>query len=439
MKPIWPYLAQDYSGVYITQAKGAYLYTKSGNKILDAAGGAIVNNIGHGRKEVAEVIKQATIKNSYVLPPWTTPEREELVEELTEYWLPSELNRIHLSSGGSEANEAAIKISIQYQASKGKTKKNLILNRSLSYHGTTISMTGISGHTARKRGLESYLIEPHSIETPYPLRCPLGKHHPEAKDYYLNNLEEVIKSLGAENIAALIAEPLNGSSGGAIAPPQGYWLEAQKILTENEILLIADEVMTGFGRVGKKFACDLYGLKPDIIVAGKGMAGGYAAIAGTYTTNKIAESIKQAGYEVMFHTFAALPLSCAAATCVLKILRKEKLVEASAAIGKKLKDHLTEELKENPLVAEIRGEGLLLGIEVVKNKDTLELFEEKEKITSKIINYAFSEGVFFYPGGTGEVRDIICLGPPFIINEAEIDFIVSSLKKSLDHIKSKYL
>ena len=439
MKPIWPYLAQDYSGVYITQAKGAYLYSKSGNKILDAAGGAIVNNIGHGRKEVAEVIKQAAIKNSYVLPPWTTPEREELVEELTEYWLPSELNRIHLSSGGSEANEAAIKISIQYQASKGKAKKNLILNRSLSYHGTTISMAGISGHTARKRGLESYLIESPSIETPYPLRCPLGKHHPEAKDYYLNNLEEVIKSLGAENIAALIAEPLNGSSGGAIAPPQGYWLEAQKILTENEILLIADEVMTGFGRVGKKFACDLYGLKPDIIVAGKGMAGGYAAIAGTYTTNEIAESIKQAGYEVMFHTFAALPLSCAAATCVLKILRKEKLVEASAAIGKKLKDHLTEELKENPLVAEIRGEGLLLGIEVVKNKDTLELFEEKEKITSKIINYAFSEGVFFYPGGTGEVRDIICLGPPFIINDAEIDFIVSSLKKSLDHIKSKYL
>ena len=439
MKPIWPYLAQDYSGVYITQAKGAYLYSKSGNKILDAAGGAIVNNIGHGRKEVAEVIKQAAIKNSYVLPPWTTPEREELVEELTEYWLPSELNRIHLSSGGSEANEAAIKISIQYQASKGKAKKNLILNRSLSYHGTTISMAGISGHTARKRGLESYLIESPSIETPYPLRCPLGKHHPEAKDYYLNNLEEVIKSLGAENIAALIAEPLNGSSGGAIAPPQGYWLEAQKILTENEILLIADEVMTGFGRVGKKFACDLYGLKPDILVAGKGMAGGYAAIAGTYTTNEIAESIKQAGYEVMFHTFAALPLSCAAATCVLKILRKEKLVEASAAIGKKLKDHLTEELKENPLVAEIRGEGLLLGIEVVKNKDTLELFEEKEKITSKIINYAFSEGVFFYPGGTGEVRDIICLGPPFIINDAEIDFIVSSLKKSLDHIKSKYL
>ena len=102
MKPIWPYLAQDYSGVYITQAKGAYLYSKSGNKILDAAGGAIVNNIGHGRREVAEVIKQATIKNSYVLPPWTTPEREELVEELTEYWLPSELNRIHLSSGGSD-------------------------------------------------------------------------------------------------------------------------------------------------------------------------------------------------------------------------------------------------------------------------------------------------------------------------------------------------
>jgi len=433
----WPFLPKD-AGLNIVKTEGAYLYTPEGKKILDAASGAIVNNIGYGREEVAEAIKEASLNNTYVLPPFLTPEREELLDELRNHWLPSHLTRIHLSSGGSEANESAVKLAIQYQASRGKPEKNIILTRSLSYHGTTLNMSGISGHTARKRGLESYVPTPRTIETPYPLRCPLGSFHPEAKDYYLNNLKEVIKDQGANNISALLMEPINGSSGGAIYPPDGYWEEAQEILKENDILLIADEVMTGFGRTGVDFSSNFYNLRPDILVAGKGMAGGYAAISGTYSTDEIADSILKAGYEVMFHTFAALPQSCAASTTVLKILRRENLCERVNPLGEQLKQKLISELGQHPLVAEIRGQGLLIGVEIVKEKEGLISFDEKEKITNQIVGKGLENGVFFYPGGTGEYRDIICLGPAFIINEEDINLMVSTLRKCLDHIHSKY-
>ena len=433
----WPFLKQTW-GIEFERSEGAYLYTKDGKKILDAAGGAIVSNIGYGREEVAETIARAVKNNSYILPPFLTPEREALLDELREYWLPPHLNRIHLSSGGSEANESAVKLAIQYQASRGKPEKNIILTRTLSYHGTTLNMSGISGHAARKRGLESYVPKAPMIETPYPLRCPLGSFHSDAKDYYLNNLKEVIQKLGSENIAGLLMEPINGSSGGAISPPDGYWEEAHKILIDNDILLIADEVMTGFGRVGEDFASNLYNLKPDILVAGKGMGGGYAAIGGTYSTDEIADSIQNAGYEVMFHTFAALPQSCAASAEVLKILREEKLCERVNPLGQKILQKLNSEIGQHPNVAEIRGKGLLIGIEIVEDKTSLKPFDESNKITSQIMQKGIELGVFLYPGGTGEFRDIICLGPAFTIGDEEIELMVSAVKSSLNFIADKY-
>ena len=431
----WPFLKQTW-GIEFERSEGAYLYTKDGRKILDAAGGAIVSNIGYGREEVAEAIASAVRNNSYILPPFLTPEREALLDELREYWLPSHLTRVHLSSGGSEANESAVKLAIQFQASRGKPEKNIILTRSLSYHGTTLNMSGISGHVARKRGLESYVPKPTTIETPYPLRCPLGRHHADAKEYYLENLRSTINEIGADKIAGLLMEPINGSSGGAIYPPDDYWKEAHQILYENDILLIADEVMTGFGRVGEDFASNLYGIKPDILIAGKGMGGGYAAIGGTYSTDKIADSIQAAGYEVMFHTFAALPQSCAASAQVLKILREERLCEKVPSIGEKILDKLNSEIGQHPNVAEIRGKGLLIGIEIVEDKSNLKPFDESRRITSKIMQTGLEEGVFLYPGGTGEYRDIICLGPAFIIGDKEIDLMVSALKISIDQAVS---
>jgi len=428
----WPFLGRT-QPLVVAGGSGSYLIQPDGSKILDAAGGAIVVNIGHGRPEVAETIAKATRNGGYVVPTWMTPEREELVEELTNHWLPPHLSRIHLTSGGSEANEAAMKIAVQYFAAKGKPKKSRILSRSVSYHGTTITTAGVSGHASRKRGLEAILGQYSSIETPYPLRCPLGQHHPDAADYYIENLQAVIDAEGHDNIAALIAEPLNGSSGGAIAPPENYWPRAAQILKENDILLIMDEVMTGFGRIGHRFGSEFYQIEPDLLVAGKGMASGYAAIAGCYGTEEIAETIADSPFEVMFHTFGALPVSCAAATSVLQILRQESLLTKCQQRGQELKQYLIDEFGQHPHIAEIRGEGLLLGIEIVKDRESLGRFEETDHITNKLVSQALRAGVFFYPGGTGEYRDILCIGAPFIIADKEIELIGTALKSALDH------
>jgi adenosylmethionine-8-amino-7-oxononanoate aminotransferase len=419
----------------LSHAEGAYLYMKDGQKILDAAGGAIVTSIGHGRREVADAIHKAVMNASYIVPPWLTPEREALVRELMEHWLPPHLNRVHLTCSGSEGNESAIKIAIQYHAAQGNPDRNVILARSVSYHGTTISTAAVSGHPGRKKGLERILQEYPRIETPYPLRCPLGPHHPEATDYYIKSLTDTIERIGAENIAALIAEPMNGSSGGAITPPHDYWPRAQEILKQHGILLIMDEVMTGFGRTGEKFGSDLFGIEPDFLVSGKGLAGGYAPITGVYSRSEIAEAIKEGGLDIMFHTFAALPQSCAAATKVLEILREEELVDRTKKIGAELKQRLESKFGQHPNVAEIRGEGLLIGFEIVRDRETLEPFDADHGVTNQIVGEALKEGVFFYPGGTGEVRDIVCIGAPFIIDEPEFELMENAMEKALTSIQ----
>ena len=203
---------------------------------------------------------------------------------------------------------------------------------------------------------------------------------------------------------------------------------------QHGILLIIDEVMTGFGRTGFKFGSDLYGIKPDLLVAGKGLAGGYAAICGVFGTDEIADSIVDAGLNVMFHTFAALPQSCAAAVSVLQILRRDGLVQRAREMGQQLKSALSDRLSQHPLVAEIRGEGMLIGIEVVEDRATLKPFDRDQRITDRLVGFGMDNGVFFYPGGTGDVRDIVCIGAPFIIGETEIDLMVDTLESGLNQL-----
>ena len=231
-----------------------------------------------------------------------------------------------------------------------------------------------------------------------------------------------------------MVEPVTGSSGGAIVPPQGYLAGVRALCDEYGILLIIDEVMTGFGRLGAKFGCEHFGVRPDILVGGKGLAGGYAAICGVFATPEVAEPIAAADYSVMFHTFAALPSACAAADTVLAILEREALVERAAVMGEKLKARLQERLGQHPHVAEIRGLGLLQAVEIVRDRESLEPFAEADKVTSRIVGKGLGRGVFFYPGGTGAVRDIICLGPPFTISEEEIEIMVDALAGSIDDV-----
>jgi adenosylmethionine-8-amino-7-oxononanoate aminotransferase len=429
----WPF-TPNARNIEITGAEGAYLIRSDGSRILDAAGGAIVANVGHGRESVARAVYEATKTTTYVVPPWLTPQRKALVERLRTDWLPPRFDHIHLTCGGSEGVETAMKIAIQSHAARGATQRSKIIGRSVSYHGTTLATTAVGGHTSRKKGLAHVLGSYPSVPTPYPLRCPLGPNHPDAGRYYVDALAKVIASEGADTIAALLAEPINGSSGGAIVPPNDYWKGVRALCDAHGILLILDEVMTGFGRTGTPFGFQHWDIEPDIFVSGKGLAGGYAPITGVFATSAVADPIAAAGMNVMFHTFGAHPAACAAANEVLKLMSEEQLPQRAARLGDALQKRLQDVLGNHPNVAEVRGRGLLQAIEIVKDRATLEPFDVSRNITNRIVSAALARGVFFYGGGTGDVRDIVCMGPPFIIGDAEIEQMVRVLSESLDEV-----
>ena len=410
----------------IAKAEGACLYTSEGQEIIDVAGGAIVCNVGHGRRQVADAVWRATLDYSYVVPPWLTPSRESLIESLRKDWLPESFTRAHFTSGGSESNEAAIKLALHYQQAIGQFQRTKIIGRSISYHGTTLATASISGHPKRKKGLESALPKFCEVASPYPLRCPLGRFHENTGSYYANLLQEEIETQGPENVAAFLAEPITGTSGGAIVPPEDYWPKVREICDRYGVILVMDEVMTGFGRTGSKFGYQHWPIEPDILVGGKGLAGGYAPLGGVFATEKIGGAIESAGFQVMFNTFGAHPAACAAATEVLNIMQEENLVESAKVKGEYLLERLNDSLSQHPNLGEVRGKGLLAAVELVKDRETLEHFPEELSITDKIVSRGLKKGVFFYGGGTGNVRDLVCFGPTFTITESQLDQVVDT-------------
>ncbi|HEX3918327.1 MAG TPA: aminotransferase class III-fold pyridoxal phosphate-dependent enzyme [Caulobacteraceae bacterium] len=428
----WPFLP---SGVpRIVDGDGAWLIADDGRRILDAAGGAIVANVGHGRAEVAEAIAKASAGPSYVVPTWRTPQREAMAARLREHWLPANLHHIMATGSGSDGVEAAVKIALQHFAAQGMTARTKIVSRELSYHGTTIAMAGLSGHRARKRGLENFLQIFPAAPTPYPLRSPLGRHHPQSGAHYLAATRALIEAEGPDTIAAFVMEPVVGASGGAIVPPADYVAGIRALCDEFGILLIVDEVMTGFGRTGAKLGVDHWNLRADLLVGGKGLAGGYAPLCGVFADPRVAAPIAAAGMDVMFHTFGAHPAACAAADAVLTILQRENLVERARVLGERLSLALHATLGNHPHVAEIRGLGLLQAVELVRDRDTLEQFDIDERVTTRVVQQGLEHGVFFYPGGTGAARDIIVFGPPFVASEGEIDQMAEVLAQSIKDV-----
>ena len=423
------------SGLVIERTEGSFLIAADGRRILDAAGGAIVANIGHGRAEVAEAVAAAMARNTYLVPPFATPERIALVERLQDHWLPPGVERCIFASGGSESVDLAIRIARQHFVSKGEPERFQVIGRELSYHGTTLSGLDVGGHVKRKAAYAPYLGDPPKAPACYPLRCGLCAGESGCNLRCADAVEDVIQSAapaGPDSVAAIIVEPVGGSTAGALAPPEGYLPRVAEIARRHGALLIADEVMCGFGRTGAKFAVDHWDVVPDILVGGKGLAGGYAPIGGVYTTNAITEPIAAAGDDVMFYSFAAHPAACAAADKVLEISQREGLVERAEKMGAQLRDRLQDAFAAHPHVAEIRGRGLLQALELVRDRDTLEPFAIGDKLTSTLVAAGIANGAFFYPGGAGTAQDVICLGPPLTISEDELELLVATLRKTVD-------
>lgn len=425
----WPYI-HNKNVKTIVRSEGCYLYQDDGKRLLDACGGAIVTNIGHGRREVADVVAKSTLNTGYVIPPWLTPEREALVERLTRDWFPPDMSHIHTTCGGSEGNEAAMKIAVQYHAAQGKPEKCKIVGRNVSYHGTTITTLAVGGHESRKTGLKHALQIHPSVEAPYLLRCKAS----DPTTHYVQQFIDGVEKEDPATVAALLAEPITGASGGALVPPDGYWDQVSEYCRDHDILIISDEVMTGYGRTGTRFGYQHWDFQPDIMVGGKGLASGYAPITAVGSTNRVADQLAGAGFDVMFHTFSAHPAACAAADKVLQILDEEDLVAQVKPKGDTLMTQLQGAFSNHPHVAEIRGKGLLQAIELVENRDSLESYDPKKRIAGKVANLALEKGVCFYPGGNGIVQDVLVIGPPYTINEDQISDMVRALSEAVDEV-----
>ena len=385
----------------IVAGDGVFLVADNGRRILDAAGGAIVGNIGWGRTEVAAAAA-AVMPMGYVVPLWPTPSRLALRDELVQHWLPDGFNHVFFTSGGSESTDSSLRLARAYQLAKGRTDRWKVIGRHPSYHGMTTGTMAVASHSARQVGYEPLLL-------PFP-KVPW------------DDPEQVLKVIEQEDpatIAGFIVEPITGAAGACLTASDEYWQVVTQACREHDILLIADEVMTGFGRTGLNFGHQHFPLVPDVIVGGKGLGGGYVPLGAVAARDEVAEALQGTGF--MYFTFTGNDAACAAGAKVLEILRREHLVQRAATKGAALGARLHAEFGEHPAVVDIRGRGMFYGLELRCSRDA-------------VVQAAMDRDMWVYPAGSGPVADAVMVAPPFIISDDEIDLLVGTLRESLDAV-----
>lgn len=420
--------------------EGCWITTADGQKYLDVAGQAAVVNIGHGvgsvGRAMAEQASQVAFAHS---SQFHTASAEKLAARLLELAPEAmrEGGRVYFCSGGSEANETAIKLARQYFLERSEPERFRVASRRQSYHGSTLGAMALSGNMARRAPYQPMLPEWGHIDPCFCRYCPLGLHFPECKLACADELETVLREDRARSIAAFIFEPVVGATLGAAAPPDGYVQRIAEICRNHDALLIADEVMTGMGRTGKPFAVDHWSVVPDMITFGKGAASGYAPLGGVIVGPRVVE-VFQRGSGAFQHgfTYQNHPVSMAAGNAVLDVLEEQKLFARVPIASRDLFAAL-EPLKQHPHVGDLRGLGLLASIEFVKDKNTRAPFPRQENIAGTIFQAAMDQGVLTYPTQgcvNGVNGDHILLAPPFIITGEECHIAAQSIADAMEKV-----
>jgi len=424
----------------ITHGEGIYLYADNGKRYIDGSGGAVVVNVGHGQRELLQKITDQMSRVGYVHgTQFTTQSVEDYAEALGRV-LPAGLGKIYFLSGGSESVEAAIKFARQYCLESGHSQKWRVVARWHSYHGNTLGALSLTGRIAMRRPYLPLLVDFPHFPPPYCYRCPFGLSYPRCGLECAKALENIIQMEGPETISAVILEPIIGATIGAVVPPEGYLQLIKGICERYGLLLIDDEVMTGMGRTGRWFATEHWGVVPDIMVLGKGMSGGNFPLSAMVTRDEFVDRLKErTGGFVHGHTFSHHPVACAVGLAVIEFIREKNLVQRCQERGATLLRKLNE-LKPFPFVGDVRGKGLMTGIEFVKDQRTKEPFPRSAKFTEQVMDLAFENGLVLY-SGTGFVDgvngDMVMVAPPYIIEEHQIDEIIEILKKTFSKVEAE--
>jgi len=427
----------------IDYGEGVYLFDKEGRRYLDGSSGALVTSLGHGDRRMGDALVAQANKIAFVHgTQFTSKPAIELAERLVEK-APGSLNRVYFVSGGSEANETAVKIARQYQVQRERASKFIVISRNPSYHGGTLGMLGLTGYAKMRHPYMPLIHDSPKIIAPYCYRCPLNLQHPQCGLACAKALETCIKQQGTENVMAFIAEPIYGTSLGMVVPPPGYYQMIRSICDRYDVIFIADEIMCGIGRTGNFFAFEHWnGVVPDIVTVGKGISGGYGPLAAAVVRQEIYDIfVEKWGHFVHGFTYQANPLMVAAGLEAIKIFDSENLVENARIEGDYLINHLREMAHSNPYIGDVRGKGLMIGIELVKDKETKEPFDRTNQISNVVLNKAFKNGLIMYMG-TGSVDglagDVVIVAPPLIIKRNETNELLHLVQKTFSDLKKDF-
>ncbi len=414
----------------ITRAEGAYLWDSDGNRLLDGLAGLWSVNIGYGRKEIAEAAYRQLLDLPYynTFFQTTNPPAVKLSAKLAEI-TPGSLNQVFFANSGSEANDSVVKIVRYYSNLCGRPEKKTIIGRRYGYHGVTLAAASLSGLSFMHPQADLPLPGFEHVEAPYWFDHEGDMEPDELGLHAARALEEKIIELGPDRVAAFIGEPIQGA-GGVIVPPASYWPEVQRICTEYDVLLIADEVICGFGRTGPWFGCETFGFTPDLMTVAKGVTSSYVPLSAVLLGDRVADVLNAADDEFAHgFTYSGHPVACAVALENIRILEDEGIVDTvRQKTGPYLQARLRE-LADHPLVGEVRGVGMIGAIEVAEDKASRTRFDPDLNVGVKCRDHCIERGVI-----VRAVRDSMVLAPPLIVTEEQIDRIVETAGSALDMI-----
>ena len=426
-------LAKPGGMLVFAEAEGIRLKDVRGKNYIDAMSGLWVVNVGHGRKELAQVAAEQMSRVAYVNTfAYTTPAAIDLATKLAKI-TPDGIERFFFVNSGSEAVETAIKMAQQWHYINGDKKRTKIISRRGSYHGSTQMAMSMNGSPLMNRApFEPLSPNARFIPGINCYRCPYEKTYPECDVFCARAYDDLINFEKPETVAAIIAEPISTANGNFV-PHQEYWQTLRRICDKHGILLIADEVINGFGRTGKWFGIDHYGIVPDIMTTAKGLSSGYAPIACTMTTRRVADAFASDKKNTFSHgiTFGTHPVSCAVALRNVEILESEGLVENSARTGAYLMSQLKEMQSRHRLVGDVRGIGMMLQVELVKNQETREPFVVEDDMQSKVGDRLLERGLLCRAGAQ------ISIAPPLVANREDVDEIVDILDATIGDVEAE--
>ena len=421
----------------VRTAKGAHITDRDGNQMLDAFAGLYCVNVGYGRTEIADAIaEQARELAYYHAYVGHGTEASVTLAKMILDRAPKGMSKVYFGLGGSDANETNVKLVWYYNNVLGRPEKKKIISRWRGYHGSGLMTGSLTGLELFHKAFDLPLVQVLHTEAPYYYRRPNAAMTEEAfSAYCASELEAMIQREGPDTIAAFWAEPVLGT-GGIVPPPKGYWAAIQEVLDKHDILLVADEVVTGFGRLGSMFGSDHYGMRPDLITIAKGLTSAYAPLSGSIVGDRMWKVLEQGTDDMgpIGHgwTYSAHPIGAAAGVANLKLLDDLNLIQNASEVGAYLNKSMAEALGDHPNVGEIRGEGMLCAVELVADRDTRQPFDPSDKVGARIVGSMLEQDKVIaraMPQG-----DIIGYAPPFCLTRAEVDTVVAATKRAVDAI-----